>query len=172
MALRKSSGDLADAITSVLKAANGPESCKITVEEVDDNGNKSTKTFALGGGDGTISFSTLPDPKLNTLGVSGNNVTGVEALASVIADKVLTHILENFELAAGPRYDALETDFNTFLTILTPVVAGLQVTPFSGPGVAAALFGASMAVGGPAREAKTATFKAQEKSITKGGELL
>ena len=172
MALKRSSGDLADAITSVLTAANGPESCKITIEEVDEDGNKSTKTYALGGGEGTVSFSTLLDPKLNTQGLSGSNVTGVEALASIIADKVIVHICENFELAATKRYDTLENDFNTFLTTLTPAVAALQAVPFSGPAVAAAIFAASMSVGGPARSAKTAVLKGTETAQTLGGEVL
>lgn len=172
MALKNSSKDLADAITSVLTAAQGPESCKITIEQVDDNGNKSTKTFALGGGDGTVSFSTLMNPKLYTSGVRGNNVTGVEALASIIADKVIVHIMENFELAATQRYDMLEQDFNTFIQILATAMIPLSATPMDGPAVAAAILAAANVVGGAGRTGKTAGLKAKEKVQTMGGELL
>jgi len=172
MALKNSGSDLADAITSVLTAAQGPEKCAITIEEVDEDGNKSTKTYALGGGDGTISFSTLLNPKLYSTGVNDNDVTGVEALASIIADKVIVHLMENFELAATKRYDQLETDFNTFLTVATPIMLALASVPMSGNAVAGGLAAAMTSVGGPARGAKTAIMKSTEKIQTMGGELL
>ena len=172
MALKNSSGDLAEAITAVLTAANGPESCKITIEEVDEDGNKSTKTYALAGEQGSISFSTLVDPKLNSTGLNGNDVTGVEALASIIADKVLVHILENFELASAPRLDLLEDDFNKFLSILMPAMTALMAVPMSGPAVAGGVNAAALAVGGPGRTGVTAGLRAAEKAQTLGGELL
>jgi len=172
MALKDTGGDLADAITAVLTAAQGPEKCSISIDEVDEDGNMSTKTYALGGGEGTIDFSTLMSPLLYSTGVSDSGVTGVEALASVIADKVIVHIMENFELAAAPRYDQLETDFNMLVQLLGTTLIPLSATPMSGPGVAAAVMAAAMSVGGPARAGITGALKGAEMAQTMGGELL
>jgi len=172
MALKDSGSDLADAITAVLTAAQGPEKCSISIEEVDEDGNKSTKTYALGGGEGTISFSTLMSPKLYSTGASDSDVTGVEALAAIIADKVIVHIMENFELASGPRLDKLEDDFNMMVQLLGTTLIPLSATPMSGPGVAAAVMAAAMSVGGPARTATTMLQRTTEKLQTMGGELL
>jgi hypothetical protein len=169
MALIGTQQDLADAIGAAITAKAGGNKISMSIVESDGAGGTVNKTYALGGGEGVCSAQTLPNP-LTGAGISVSNVTGVEALAAVIADKVLDHIIENFELAAQARMDQLEMDYNNFLANLQIAAAAGLAVPFTA-GLAAGMQAAIIAGQGPARAGITAGLKAKEKAKAKGGEL-
>ena len=169
MALQGTQQDLVDAIVGVLSSKQGMEYCSTAMDVPDADGNISEVKTALAGQPGGIDFATAPNLLTTGTGVRGSATNGAEALATIIAEKTLNHIIENFELAAQARLDTLENDFNLFLTTLQIVAPTLTVNMFgAGAAQTAALTAAVMAGGGPARAAKTAALKAKELAMSFG----
>lgn len=169
MALIGSEKKLVDDIIKALQSKVGPNKMSSKMDEADDNGNIKSKTSAISSGKGTVSVSTLKNPKTGA-GISVNNTTGAEAMAALIADRVINHILTNFELASKKRYDQLEMDYNNLLANLQIAAAAALPNPMTAA-VGAGLQAAVIAGGGPARAAITTTLKMTEKAKARGGEL-
>ena len=162
--------DLVDEIMGVLTAKQGAEYCCIEMDVPDSDGNISSEKFPMAGTEGPVSFKTMLNPKTGSGGVSGNGVSGTEALVAVIVDKTLNHIIENLEVAWHERLEALDTDFNTFLTQMmtaaTVITASPTLPPASMAGGGAALLAAVMAVKGPARTGLSSALKAKEAATS------
>jgi len=170
MALIGTQKKLADDITKILKNKAGVNQCSMKMTEADSSGNTKEKSYAMAGGEGTCTSKTMKDIKTGG-GINMSNVTGAEAMAAVIADQVISHILKNFELAALPRLDKLEDDYNNLLIGLTVAgTAGAAVPTTSGVG--AALLAAAIQGGTTTRATKTISLRGKEKAKTKGGQLL
>jgi hypothetical protein len=170
MPLQGTSNDLADSIMEILSNNSGPNHAKISVDQSDSEGNPFKSNVALAGNTDIVSYRTLPNPLGYSEGVSGRG-SGVEAMASVISDKVLEHIITNFELASQARLDTLEDDYNKFLAGMIAVSSGLSIFPLTA-GAGAALIAATMSGGTPARTAITTALRVAEKGRSKGSEIL
>lgn len=170
MALIGTQKDLAKKIAGVLSNKSGADQAALKVAEVDILGTVKDKTYALSSGKGQVSCKTKKNPKTGA-GIDGSDITGAEAMAMIIADKIIDHILENFELAALPRLDKLEDDYNNLLVGLTTTAIAGAANPMTAP-LAAALITAIGTCGGAARAGTTASKRSKEKAKAKGGELL
>lgn len=168
MALIGTEKKLADAITKALQNKAGADKATLKVKEASGD-STSDKTYPLSSGEQKpISYSTKPNPKTGA-GVNGSG-TGADAIAAIIADKIIDHILTNFELAAEKRWNKLETDYNMFLQTLMVGASAAVANPFDAA-ISAGIIAAVLAGGGPAREAITSATKAQEKAKARGGKL-
>ena len=170
MALIGTQKDLAEKIAGVLSKKSGADQAALKVQEVDFLGTVKDKTYALSSGKGQVSCKTKKNPKTGA-GVNGSDITGAEAMAMIIADKIIDHILENFELAALPRLDKLEDDYNNLLIGLTTAGGAGIANPLTAP-LGVALTAAVLTAGTPGRASVTALKRVKEKVKTKGGELL
>ena len=167
--------DLVKEIMAVLTAKQGMEYARIEADIPDKDGNMKTEKFALAGGDGGVSYKTMANIKTGG-GVSGSGVTGTEAMVAVIVDKTISHVMENFEVAWHDRMETLETDFNTFASLIltagTTLTAAITMPPAGCAGAGAAFIAASMAVLGPGRSGSSAGLKGAEAGQTMGTNIL
>jgi hypothetical protein len=155
MALQGTQQELVD---NILKAY-------LTMEVPDENGNLREVKYPLVG-EANISYSTKPNVNTGSSGVSGTDTTLAEALAAIVSEKTINHIIEKYEAAWQQRFEALETDFNSLLAGLLPVAVAMQPLGMP-PGLGAvsgnALLAAVNSVKGPGRVASSELLKAQEK---------
>jgi len=162
--------DLVDEIMAVLTASQGMEYARIEVDIPDEDGNMKTEKFPLAGPDGGgVSYKTMPNPKTGG-GVSGDGVTGTEAMVGVIVDKTINFIMENFEVAWHDRMETLEMDFNTLVSQIliagTTLTAAVTLPPGGCAGAGAAFIAAASAVKGPGRAGSSNGLKAKETAET------
>jgi hypothetical protein len=167
--------DLVDEIMAVLKAKQGMEYARIEMDIPDEDGNMKTEKMPLAGEEGVVSYKTMMNIKTGG-GVSGDGVTGTEAMVGVIVDKTINFIMENFEVAWHDRMETLETDFNTFasmiLTAGTTLSAAVTMPPGGCAGAGAAFIAAAAAVKGPGRSGASGALKGKEAGQTMGTSIL
>ncbi len=162
-------------IMSVLEAKQGMEYARVEMDIPDEDGNMKTEKMPLAGGDGGVSYKTMPNIKTGG-GVSGEGTTGTEAMVAIIVDKTISHIMENFEVAWHDRFEALETDFNSFVANMliagTALSASVTVPPGGVAPGGAAVIAACAGVKGPGRAAKSAVDMVLEGVETMGTNIL